>query len=154
MTTRIVRSKVRIDNLCQAILQLMEAYPQLSTNALATAVGWTQSSFQRALESRDQAEATSGRAGRMSVSELVGELAMERNFEAVTQLLDAIEAALAIQTQPEEELPGYEPPTEKPAKAKRTKKSADSEDDDELAEDNSEPTEDDSEADFDENEVF
>jgi hypothetical protein len=122
MTTRIVRSKLRIDLLCQALIELLEAYPELSTNALATAVEWTQSSFQRSLESRGLEAATQDRTGRKSVSELVGEFGMARNFEAITQLLDAIETAAHLQYTPETELPGYEPPAEKPAKVKRAKK--------------------------------
>ena len=122
--TRFVRSKCRINALCNAILAILNEYPELSVNAVATATGWTQSSFQRALESREQDSVIAERTGRASVKDLVAEYGMERNFEAIEALLDAIQVALDLQTMAEEELPGYEPPAVKEPKAKRTKKSA------------------------------
>ena len=122
MSERQVRSKLRISLLVDAIVATLNQYPQLSINAVATAAGWTQSSFQRALESRPESAEIELRTDRLSVRDMVADLAMARDFDAVVVLLDAIEAITLLQTTEETELPGYVAPQPKPVKEPKAKK--------------------------------
>lgn len=95
MTNRVVRSKARIAVLVDRIVEVMAKYPELSVNAVATAGGWTQSSFQRACQSR---EVVVPQAGRKSIENLVAEFGMARDFDAISNLLDSIEYIREAQT--------------------------------------------------------
>lgn len=87
--TRVSRSKARITLLVNRIAEVAEQYPQLSVNALATAADWTQSSFQRASESREVELAP--RTGSLNIAELLAQFAEVRNYEACDKLLDSIQ---------------------------------------------------------------
>jgi hypothetical protein len=75
-STRMTRSKARIDLLVAACIEFASKYPSLSINTIATTIEWTQSSLGRALESRDLSMPE--RTGRESIQDLVYGAAMEQ----------------------------------------------------------------------------
>jgi hypothetical protein len=135
---RVSRTKARISLLVDRIAEVAEKYPQLSVNALATAADWTQSSFQRAAESREVT--LTPRTGSLNVAELLAQFAEVRNYEACDELLDSIQYLKDGQTVEIEE-----PEVEAPAEAE------DADEDDLEATEASEDMEDDEE---DPNEIF
>jgi hypothetical protein len=93
---RVSRTKARISLLVDRIAEVAIKYPELSVNALATAADWTQSSFQRAAESREVTLAP--RTGSLNVAELLAQFAEVRNYQACDELLDAIQYLKEAQT--------------------------------------------------------
>lgn len=92
-----VRSKARIDMLIDGIVTFATKYPQLSSNTICVLAEWTQSSFNRAVESRGL-EMPTRDVKTVNVITLLGNYAQDQDYDAIKAFHEAKEELLACNT--------------------------------------------------------